>query len=166
MLGSFHKTQGFGDPRCTAHISGRSELPAAHPSWPIARAVRTLREALHEAFVAHHGYWQLRRDGIRPDAAVGRVFGNHRARNEVRGALRPGSTCKDGHRAPSLAGNPHHWMGIKLRALAGTLMRRIGQSRQRRALADLDDRLLRDIGLTRRQAEREAAKPFWCANKA
>ncbi|MFZ1427689.1 MAG: DUF1127 domain-containing protein [Geminicoccaceae bacterium] len=33
--------------------------------------------------------------------------------------------------------------------------------RQRRALADLDDRSLRDIGLSRHQAECEAAKPFW-----
>ena len=33
--------------------------------------------------------------------------------------------------------------------------------RQRRALARLDDRLLRDVGLSRDQARREAAKPFW-----
>jgi uncharacterized protein YjiS (DUF1127 family) len=32
---------------------------------------------------------------------------------------------------------------------------------QRRALLDLDDRLLRDIGITRRQAEEEARKPLW-----
>ena len=34
------------------------------------------------------------------------------------------------------------------------------RSRQRRALAELDDRLLRDIGLTCTQARREAAKIF------
>lgn len=33
--------------------------------------------------------------------------------------------------------------------------------RQRRALAKLDDRLLADIGVTRRQADRECRKPFW-----
>lgn len=33
--------------------------------------------------------------------------------------------------------------------------------RQRRALSRLDDRLLRDIGVTRAEAAREAAKPFW-----
>ena len=33
--------------------------------------------------------------------------------------------------------------------------------RQRRALAQLDERLLRDIGLSRMQAAAERAKPFW-----
>jgi len=33
--------------------------------------------------------------------------------------------------------------------------------RQRRILLDLDDRLLKDIGLTREQAMQEAHKPFW-----
>ena len=33
--------------------------------------------------------------------------------------------------------------------------------RQRRQLVDLDERLLADIGLTRVEAEAEAAKPFW-----
>jgi uncharacterized protein YjiS (DUF1127 family) len=40
------------------------------------------------------------------------------------------------------------------------------RSRQRRALAELDDRLLRDIGVTSAQARREAAKPFWSASRA
>ena len=35
------------------------------------------------------------------------------------------------------------------------------RSRQRRALAELDDRLLRDIGLTRAEAMQECANPFW-----
>jgi uncharacterized protein YjiS (DUF1127 family) len=37
----------------------------------------------------------------------------------------------------------------------------IERARQRRALADLDDRLLSDIGITRRQATGECDNPFW-----
>jgi len=34
--------------------------------------------------------------------------------------------------------------------------------RQSRAtLADMDDRMLRDIGVTREQVQKEARKPFW-----
>lgn len=33
--------------------------------------------------------------------------------------------------------------------------------RQRRQLRRLDDRLLRDIGVSRRDARREASKPLW-----
>ncbi|MEO1090333.1 MAG: DUF1127 domain-containing protein [Pseudomonadota bacterium] len=35
------------------------------------------------------------------------------------------------------------------------------RSKQRRALAELDDRMLRDLGLTRHDVLKEAAKPFW-----
>lgn len=50
-----------------------------------------------------------------------------------------------------------------------TWMRRAGdwcalaaaRRHQREALRALDDRLLRDIGRTRREAEAEAANPFW-----
>ena len=49
------------------------------------------------------------------------------------------------------------------------LLHRIGQriaawqerAQMRRGLAAMDDRLLRDIGLTRAQASRECDKPFW-----
>ena len=37
----------------------------------------------------------------------------------------------------------------------------IERTRQRDALAALDDHSLRDIGITRAEAEREARKPFW-----
>jgi uncharacterized protein YjiS (DUF1127 family) len=37
----------------------------------------------------------------------------------------------------------------------------IERARQRRALAGLDDQMLRDIGITRVEAAREAKKPFW-----
>lgn len=36
-------------------------------------------------------------------------------------------------------------------------------ARQRAALAHLDDEMLSDIGLTREQATREAARPVWDA---
>ena len=35
------------------------------------------------------------------------------------------------------------------------------RSHQRQALFRLDDRMLRDIGLSRSDVEREASKPFW-----
>ena len=38
-----------------------------------------------------------------------------------------------------------------------------GRATLRRHLAGLDDRLLRDIGMDRRQALTEASKPFWRA---
>jgi uncharacterized protein YjiS (DUF1127 family) len=37
----------------------------------------------------------------------------------------------------------------------------IERTRQRRALAELDDHMLRDIGITRVEAARESGKPFW-----
>jgi uncharacterized protein YjiS (DUF1127 family) len=37
----------------------------------------------------------------------------------------------------------------------------ISRSNQRNALADLDDHLLRDIGVAGDDALREASKPFW-----
>ncbi len=35
------------------------------------------------------------------------------------------------------------------------------RSRQRRALLSLDDRMLKDVGLTRAEVEVETKKPFW-----
>ncbi len=37
----------------------------------------------------------------------------------------------------------------------------IDRSLQRKALADLDDHMLRDIGIARYDAARECRKPFW-----
>ncbi len=39
----------------------------------------------------------------------------------------------------------------------------LGLARQRRALTRLDDRALEDIGLTRREADIESARPIWDA---
>jgi uncharacterized protein YjiS (DUF1127 family) len=54
---------------------------------------------------------------------------------------------------------------------ADSLLRRCGavlgtwtaRARQRRALRELDDRLLDDVGLTRADVRHEGAKPFWLA---
>lgn len=48
-------------------------------------------------------------------------------------------------------------------ALWRTLIRWQRRHEGRRALAQLDARLLADVGLTREQAEAESRKPFWRA---
>jgi len=42
-----------------------------------------------------------------------------------------------------------------------SLRRMIDVARQRRELAQLDDAMLADLGLSRHDAWREAARPFW-----
>lgn len=49
--------------------------------------------------------------------------------------------------------------------LVDTVLSWMDISRQRRHLLELDDRLLRDIGLSRVDVEAEAAKPFWRVNR-
>jgi uncharacterized protein YjiS (DUF1127 family) len=63
-----------------------------------------------------------------------------------------------GTHSPLLSGQ---FAASRPRAWAGIIRTWFERSRQRRALAELDDRLLDDIGLTRSKAQREAAKPFW-----
>ncbi|MBY3754298.1 DUF1127 domain-containing protein [Azospirillum formosense] len=50
--------------------------------------------------------------------------------------------------------------GFVKRAL-GEVLGMIARHRQRRSLAALDDHLLRDVGLSRTEARREADKAFW-----
>jgi uncharacterized protein YjiS (DUF1127 family) len=50
-----------------------------------------------------------------------------------------------------------HRVGAAWRMISLWIERR----RQRDALAGLDDRALRDIGITRTEAARECEKPFW-----
>lgn len=52
---------------------------------------------------------------------------------------------------------PACWLARAIAAWRGARAR----FRQRRALAALDDRLLDDVGLSRRQAEAEVRKGFW-----
>jgi uncharacterized protein YjiS (DUF1127 family) len=56
---------------------------------------------------------------------------------------------------------PQSTLRRTLAALAGQCGTWASRSRQRRALAQLDARLLRDIGVTAYDAAREASKPFW-----
>ena len=65
-----------------------------------------------------------------------------------------------GHRIQvALPRVPAHWLRRSQLMLARFAARR----RQRQALAVLDARLLRDVGITPDQARAEAAKPFWRA---
>ena len=45
--------------------------------------------------------------------------------------------------------------------LLGRVLAAEARFRQRQDLTALDDHMLRDIGITRLQAEAEATKPFW-----
>ncbi|MGI9416655.1 MAG: DUF1127 domain-containing protein [Geminicoccaceae bacterium] len=47
--------------------------------------------------------------------------------------------------------------------IAGKVRRWLDRRGERRALGLLDERLLKDIGVTRFDAEREIRKPFWQA---
>ena len=51
--------------------------------------------------------------------------------------------------------------GTVLVRLLGDLQRRRDLRRSRRMLGQLDDRLLRDIGVDRATAKHEAARSFW-----
>jgi uncharacterized protein YjiS (DUF1127 family) len=53
-----------------------------------------------------------------------------------------------------------HPVGV-LRKIAQTVAVWSARSRERRALSHLDEDRLRDIGVNRYDAKREAEKPFW-----
>ncbi len=56
-----------------------------------------------------------------------------------------------------------HRAGVRLRHALDTLRLWRERARGRQQLRTFDDHLLRDIGITRLQAEAEADKPFWRA---
>jgi uncharacterized protein YjiS (DUF1127 family) len=64
----------------------------------------------------------------------------------------------------SLATDPSHARIAPVSILhrcGAVLLTWMDRARQRRALGELDARLLADIGVTQTAAERERAKPFW-----
>jgi uncharacterized protein YjiS (DUF1127 family) len=56
--------------------------------------------------------------------------------------------------------DPAEWPLILFKGI-GTLRVWRARRRQRQTLAALNDHLLNDIGVSRNEARREAAKPFW-----
>jgi uncharacterized protein YjiS (DUF1127 family) len=60
---------------------------------------------------------------------------------------------------PPLTLNPKAWPFA--RRILGAILQWHQQATERRALRQLDDRLLQDIGIERSQALMEAEKPFW-----
>ncbi len=52
---------------------------------------------------------------------------------------------------------------IKRKALGTRILDLLSLARQRRTLAQLDDRALDDIGISRSDAQTEAARPIWDA---
>ena len=64
--------------------------------------------------------------------------------------LAPSSAGTVGASALRLVARAAHWLGYLH-----------DRARERRYLAELDDRLLRDIGLSRADVAHELSKPFW-----
>jgi uncharacterized protein YjiS (DUF1127 family) len=60
-----------------------------------------------------------------------------------------------------MRGVPQAGLVSRIQAGVKLISRVIDRQRQRRALLDLDDHLLNDIGVSRQAAIAEASKPFW-----
>jgi uncharacterized protein YjiS (DUF1127 family) len=56
---------------------------------------------------------------------------------------------------------PFAGSGGVLARVAVQLIRLYDRQEQRRALLELDDRMLADVGITREQAQAEGRRPFW-----
>lgn len=70
--------------------------------------------------------------------------------------LHPASAFAPAFRETRYAPAPRPRPSLWLRLLAWQRV-----ARERRRLLDLDDRILKDIGVTREQAQYEALRPFW-----
>ena len=65
------------------------------------------------------------------------------------------------HASPTFAADHARPVRRALVAAVGLLATWAERHRERRALLGLDDAMLKDVGLGRGDAFREAAKPFW-----
>lgn len=67
--------------------------------------------------------------------------------------------------APETRSPVRQSVGLALRAIIVRIIATLHQwqerARQRQALRELDERMLRDIGLTPSDVDRETRKPFW-----
>ena len=114
-----------------------SESPDNATAWPtaIARMLRDIGNAFREGLAAHREYERLKSSGISHDLALG-------------ASLRA-SSAESSHRQERCSRAKFFSLG----PLIGRIGAWIGRGRGQRALAQLDERLLRDIGLTRREEE-------------
>jgi uncharacterized protein YjiS (DUF1127 family) len=143
MLRKFHYAPSFEE----AHQD--STRRTASSSWSIAATLSAIRDALAEGFAAHRQYEHLKSSGVSHDTALKVALGVRNPAGEV-----PTATSHTASKRPpgrQLCTNVSSWFA---------------RSCQRRALAELDDRLLRDIGITRSQALREAGKSLFFAGRA
>jgi uncharacterized protein YjiS (DUF1127 family) len=80
----------------------------------------------------------------------------------------PGHQLRTGRRCKRLtAGHSAHTKFLQRIGHVFSLIRlRSEKHHQRRALLELDERQLSDIGITRKAAEREASRPFWSHSRS
>jgi uncharacterized protein YjiS (DUF1127 family) len=125
-------------------------------SWPIPRALRNLCDALREAVTAHRRYEWLKSRGAPHETALKEALSIGHSACECSAARLVVLTHKEVSGRSAISSRQKNWLH--------TIALWIARSRQRRALeeiAGLNDRLLKDIGVSKDEALREAAKPFW-----
>ena len=139
----------------SAHHCRHVPAPAIW-SWPIPRALRNLCDAFREAVTAHRRYEWLRSRGAPHDTALKEALSIGHSACECSPVRLVVLTHKEVPARSAISSRRSNWLH--------TIALWIARSRQRQALqeiASLNDRLLKDIGVSKDEALREAAKPFW-----